>query len=123
MRRNRGYLKTSAVILLAALSRPAVSELPDELPPLEVVGEEAYRAMTRFYDYDPGLPLEAQVLERVETESSVRYKIIFRGVRGFLVPSYLELPSDGEGPHPCVFLLHGWSGSKSSWWEDDGYIT
>ena len=92
-------------------------------PPLEVVGEEAYGAMSRFYDYDRGIPLEAHVLEKEETLTTVRYKIVFRGVRGFLVPSYHELPVDRDGPFPCVLLMHGWSGSKQSWWQDDGYIS
>jgi len=29
----------------------------------------------------------------------------------------------GEGPSACVLLLHGWSGSKESWWQEGNYIS
>jgi dienelactone hydrolase len=52
-----------------------------------------------------------------------REKIVFRGVQGFLVPGYLQLPAEGKAPYACVLLLHGWSGSKENWWDDDNYIS
>lgn len=87
------------------------------------VGEEAFKVLTAFYDYDPHLPLEARVVDLQETATSVRRKVVFRSARSFLVPGYLELPRAGKPPHPCVLLLHGWSWSKDAWWEDGNYIS
>ena len=89
----------------------------------ERIDEEAYRFAVQFYDYDPTIPLEARVVERKETDTGDREKVIFRGTRGALVPGYLELPKKGDSPFPCVLLLHGWSGSKEHWWRDGGYIS
>ena len=86
------------------------------------IGAEAFAVLTAFYDYDPGIPLEARVVERLDTASGVRRKVVFRSARGFLVPAYLEFPAEGRPPYPCVLLLHGWSGAKENWWEDENYI-
>lgn len=87
------------------------------------IGEDAFRVLTAFCDYDPQIPLEARVVDLQETVTSVRRKVVFRSARGFLVPSYLELPRAGQPPYPCLLLLHGWSGSKDNWWEDGNYIS
>jgi dienelactone hydrolase len=87
------------------------------------IGQEAFKVLTAFYDYDPQLPLEARVVDLQETATGARRKVVFRSARGFLVPGYLELPKAGGPPYPCVLLLHGWSGSKDNWWEDGNYIS
>jgi pimeloyl-ACP methyl ester carboxylesterase len=89
----------------------------------EPIGEEAFRVLTAFYDYDKEIPREARVVELKETATSVRRKVVFRSARSFLVPGYLEFPKQVQPPYPCVLLLHGWSGSKESWWEDGNYIS
>lgn len=94
-----------------------------EAPPVERLGEEASRALAKVYDYDSTIPLEARVVEKVEKEKHLREKIVFRGAQGFLVPAYLQFPQTGDGPFPCVLLLHGWSGSKEHWWSDGNYIS
>jgi dienelactone hydrolase len=88
----------------------------------EPIGAEAFTVLTAFYDYDREIPLEARVVELLDTASGVRRKVVFRSARGFLVPGYLEFPTEGEPPYPCVLLLHGWSGAKENWWEDGNYI-
>lgn len=87
-----------------------------------IIGEEAYQVLTSFYDYDKTIPLEARVVEIKETDTTVRRKVIFRSARGFLVPGYLEIPKAAQSPAPCVVLMHGWSGGKENWWEDENYI-
>ncbi len=89
----------------------------------EPIGEEAFRVLMAFYDYDAEIPLEARVVELKETQTAVRRKVVLRSARGFLVPGYLEFPKEVEPPYPCVLLLHGWSGSKEDWWEDGNYIS
>ncbi|UCH35619.1 MAG: alpha/beta fold hydrolase [Armatimonadota bacterium] len=89
----------------------------------EPVGEEAFKVLMAFYDYDKEISLEARAVELKETATTVRRKVVFRGARGFLVPGYLEFPKQGKPPYPCVLLLHGWSGSKENWWDDGKYIS
>ena len=86
------------------------------------LGPEALQAVKAFYDYDSGIPLDARVVERVDDGKTVRDKVTFRGVRGFWVPGYLEVPKEGDGPHPCVLLMHGWSWSKECWYDDDNDV-
>ena len=90
---------------------------------VERLGEEASRAMMQVYEYEATIPLEARVVEKVNKDDLPREKIVFRGAQGYLVPAYLQLPPAAPAPHACVLLLHGWSGSKENWWQDDNYIS
>ena len=102
----------------------ATPPAPTTLPSIvERLDEEASRAITQCYGYDSTIPLEARIVEKVDKDGSVREKIVFRGVQGFLVPGYLQFPPSGMAPYPCVLLLHGWSGSKENWWQDGNYIS
>lgn len=111
-------------LFLFLLSTPPQSFSEKAPPkPLEPMGEEAYQVLVQFYNYDETIPLEARIVEKKDEESTVREKVVFRGARGFLVPGYLEMPKERKKPLPLVLLLHGWSGKKGSWWEDDNYIS
>jgi dienelactone hydrolase len=90
---------------------------------VERLDDEGARALAQIYEYEPTMPLEARVVEKAEKDGLEREKIVFRGVQGFLVPAYLQLPREAAGPCGCVLLLHGWSGSKNNWWEDGNYIS
>ncbi|MBI3118611.1 MAG: alpha/beta fold hydrolase [Candidatus Hydrogenedentes bacterium] len=87
------------------------------------ISEEAFKARLPFFDYDPSLPLEGRVVQEWDKDGTLRQKIVFRGAQGFLVPALLELPQAGARPLPLVLLLHGWSGSKANWWEDENIIS
>ncbi|MEX2288599.1 MAG: alpha/beta fold hydrolase [Planctomycetaceae bacterium] len=100
--------------------QPKTAETP---PPLERVGEEAYRAICEFYEYDRTIPLEARVVEQKNVDGIVREKIVMRSTQGFLTPGYLQIPKTGSTPHPCVLLLHGWSGSKEAWFRESDYMS
>lgn len=99
------------------------AEITETAEQVERLGSEAAQALMRVYDYDATIPLEARIVEKQERDGLTREKIVFRGVQGFLVPGYLQYPTERETPSPCVLLLHGWSGSKDHWWKDDGYIS
>ena len=108
----------SAVIGTAALmATPTTAEERR----MTALGDEALQAVKAFFDYDPSVPLQARVVERRDREGTRRDKVVFRGVRGFRVPGYLELPGSDGGPFPCVLLLHGWSSSKDTWYKDNNY--
>lgn len=101
----------------------SAQEAPEATLPLRAVGVEAFEALSRFFDYDATIPLQGRIVERKDRDLSVREKFVFRGVRGFIVPGYLERPKHRDGPVPLVLLLHGWSGSKDHWWREGGYIS
>lgn len=116
------------LLFVAVQSRCATAEetrdpSPAETPRVERLGEEASRALAQVYEYDNKIPLEARIVEKAEKEKYLREKIVFRGAQGFLVPAYLQFPREGQGPFPCVLLLHGWSGAKDHWWIDSNYIS
>jgi len=112
---------------LALLSLVSITVLGNEpettLKPIERLGEEACRAIVRFYDYDRTIPLEARIVEKKKFEEVPREKIVYRGSAAALVPAYLQFPKNDAAKHPCVLLLHGWSGSKDSWFRDGGYLS
>ncbi len=105
-----------ALIPTTELSAPAQTQP-------KPIGPEAFQLLTAFYDYDADIPLEARVVELKDEEKSVRRKIVFRSARSFLVPGYLEFPKHVASPYPIILLMHGWSGSKESWWKPGGYIS
>jgi len=120
------------MLLLSVLSAGDVLAQQTASPPaavqqaplsIERLDDEASRAIARVYDYEASIPLEARVVEKVKKDDVMREKIVFRGVQGFLVPGYLQLPPVGAGPFPCVLLMHGWSGSKEDWWRDGNYVS
>jgi dienelactone hydrolase len=111
-------------LLLLFLLAPIRTLAQDTAPkPLEPIGEEAFQVLIQFFDYDKTIPLEPRIVEKTDQDGTIREKLVFRGVRGFLVPGYLEMPKEGKKPFPLVLLLHGWSGGKANWWEDDNYIS
>lgn len=113
------------ILMLAVVVTAGADQLPadDPAPMLPRIGEEAYELLTKFYDYDRTIPLEARTVQIKDVDGLPREKLILRSTQGFLVPGYLQLPATGTPPHPCVLLLHGWSGSKDSWYQDNNYIS
>ena len=112
----------STFFVLCLLSSSTWLVAEEQQPALPQIGTEAYQLLTQFYDYDKTIPLEARTVQNHDFEDLAREKIVFRSTQGRLVPGYLQLPSTGKAPYPCVLLLHGWSGSKESWYVDGGYI-
>lgn len=106
-----------APVLTLALAVSALAQ------PYPRITEEAWRARLPFFDHNPKLPLDARVVDQRKRDGTVRDKVVFRTTQGFLVPGFLELPTTGTKPYPVVLLLHGWSGSKQVWWEDEGIHT
>ena len=120
--RSTAMLRRAALLALL-VSLPLPPAVAQEPAPVEMLGDEACRAVAEVYAYDATIPLEARVVEKTERDDYTREKIVFRGVNGFLVPCYLQLPPNSGPKNPCVLLLHGWSGSKENWWQDGNYIS
>src|SRR5262249_5671432 len=113
--------RSLAILILVLL--PLTLAAADEPKPIDVLGEEASSVLTQVYAYDATIPLEARVVEQTERDDYTRERIVLRGVYGFLVTCYLQLPPSANGKCPCVLLLHGWSGSKENWWQQGNYIS
>ena len=79
---------------------------------LITVGEEGFSILSQFYQHDRDLPLRARTLQRVENETYLREKIVFRGLHNSRVPGILTLPAHGSRSYPCILLAHGMGGSK-----------
>jgi dienelactone hydrolase len=110
-------------LFVNAVHGEAPTDAAEKSEQVERLGEEAAQALAQVYEYDRTIPLEARIVELRQRDGVTREKIVFRGVQGFIVPGYLEYADISERPRPCVLLLHGWSGSKESWWQDDNYIS
>ena len=108
-----------AVILVASFAVAAA----EDATPYPRVSEEAFKARLPFFERDPAIPLEARIVQEWKNDDMRRQKIVFRGAQGFLVPGFLEFPLKGPQPYPLVLLLHGWSGTKQNWYEDDNFIS
>lgn len=85
------------------------------------IKSEAFKVMSQFFDYDKTIPLEARVVDKIEETSYIREKIVFQGMGSNRVPGYLAIPKKGNGPYPCVLLLHGVGDSKESWWKENSF--
>ena len=88
---------------------------------LPVVSDEVFSAISRFYDYDKNIPLEARIVHQEEIPEEKREKIVFRGCRQNLVPAYLVLPKTNADKHPVILIADGIYGSKERWFQDDSW--
>ncbi|MBU6399509.1 MAG: alpha/beta fold hydrolase [Verrucomicrobia bacterium] len=93
-----------------------------EATPYPRISREAFQARLPFFDYDRTLPLEGRIVQEWKSAGRWRQKFVFRSAQGFLVPGYIEFPRTNPPPCKLVLLLHGWSGSKEDWYQDDNYI-
>ncbi|HET6323832.1 MAG TPA: alpha/beta fold hydrolase [Planctomycetaceae bacterium] len=119
----RAALVVFAALLCRISTRADDRPAPTNPPASERPNTDAFRLLLQVYSYDPAIPLEGRIVERVEEHEGLREKIVFRGAQGFYVPGYLQFPAKRTGLVPCVLLLHGWSGSKAHFWSDNNYIS
>ncbi len=81
---------------------------------LEPLDDDAYGAVLQFFQYDPSLPLQAEIVEQYDDspEGFIREKIVFTSPSGDRVPSLLLLPVRVTRPYPIVFVMPGGNGRK-----------
>jgi dienelactone hydrolase len=83
------------------------------------ISEEAFKARLPFFAQETAVPLEARVVQEWDRDETLKQKVVFRGAQGFLVPGYIEFPKQAQKPFPLVLLLHGWSGNREQWYDDE----
>ena len=106
----------SPVVLHAAASAVPVQPVNSAGP---LFSDEAYAAVKSFYDYDASIPLDARVVDRIETPAFRREKIAFTAHSGERVAGWLAMPKNAATPPPCILVLHGVGSNKDSWWRAD----
>ncbi len=85
------------------------------------VGPEAFEIILQSYEYDKDMPLNTEITEICDSDNCTRKKFVFDGMHDSRVPGYLAIPKQGDGPFPCIILLHGHTGNKDEWWRDDSF--
>lgn len=101
-------------LLAILISAIATSNLAEDMHP------QTYGLLKSIYAYDQTYPLNARVVGTVAHNNVVFEKIVFDSFHNGKVPGLLALPSQGQGPFPTVLLLHGVTGNKK-WWLDDDF--
>lgn len=121
MRRLGFLLRSSFLIHLVLFAQSPASA--QEIP-MKPVGEEAYRTLLQFFQYDRDIPLDARVVDARETPDYIREKIVFTGVRDSRVPGYLAIPKTGSPPYPLILQMHGGvpEGKEAFWDERLPYV-
>jgi dienelactone hydrolase len=113
----------STLLLLCPILLSAGVQAEERTTPLPQIDSASWPFLKRMFEYDSTIPLEARTVEVKTIDGHRREKIVLRTTQGFLTSGYLQLPSAQEGSFHCVLLLHGWSGSKESWYQDNNYIS
>ena len=103
----RAWIRLAALLALA-VAPSAWAQRP--------VGEDGYAILAQLFTYDASLPLNARVIERFDTTTFSREKIIIDGWRGSRVPGLIAFPKSKNGPHPVIVLIDGIGGWKERWW-------
>ncbi len=120
-------MPTRSQLLLIALTvlfvLPTSIAQAEDAASLPQIDPQSWPLLKKLFEYDNTIPLEPRTVEQKEFDGRPREKVVLRTTQGFLASGYLHLPSKEEEFFPCVLLLHGWSGSKDSWYQDDNYIS
>ncbi len=67
-----------------------------------------------FYQYDPTLPLDAEVKPDAEASPlHTVYHVVFTSVHNERVTALFGVPKKGKAPFPCMIVGHGYGDSKN----------
>ena len=62
--------------------------------------------LLRHFDYDKNAPLELQTLSAKTRGKAIVYDISYASPKGGVVPAYLVVPAEGNGPFAAVIWGH-----------------
>ena len=80
-------------------------DLAREVPKYTPAPEDKVKGWFKHYDYDTSAPLNARVLEKIETDEWRREKIEYNGAKGERVLAYLYLPKHFPPPHQVIHIF------------------
>lgn len=101
------------VLIAVILSSISFSALAEDIHP------QTYGLLKSIYAYDQTFPLNARVVGTVQHDDVAFEKVVFDSFHDGKVPGLLAIPPKGEAPFPVVLLLHGVTGNKRQWLDDD----
>ena len=99
--RTRLLLLLFLVVAAVRADEPAGSPLGDAVatpPSIERLGEEASRAIAQVYEYDPTIPLEARVVEKIKKDDLVTREDRVSRRAGVSRAGIPAVPSERGGP-------------------------
>jgi dienelactone hydrolase len=118
----RGFPITVVFLIMSLLLflTGSISVMPQEKTTfdLQPAGDDVYKTLVHFYQYDKDIPFDARVVTKMRTKTCDFEKIVFTGIRTSRVPGYLAFPITGKPPFPCVLMLHGAGADKEMWWKE-----
>lgn len=96
---------------IAARNAPALSFLNPEFTDLAAWCAVARAKVIELLRYSPpAVPLDPEVVERVDCGDYIREKVAFTSAPGSRVPAYVLVPNGLTGSAPAVVALHDHSG-------------
>jgi serine/threonine protein kinase/formylglycine-generating enzyme required for sulfatase activity len=78
--------------------------IANEVPVYTPASESTVRGWFKYYDYEKS-PLDAEVIETIETQDWRREKVAYGGADGERVVAYLYLPKNHKGPFQVVHFI------------------
>jgi len=76
----------------------------------------------RSFDYNPSIPLDAQIVDQGLMLGYAREKVVFTGCTGERIAGWFARPKETGSPHPCILVLHGAGSNKDAWWSAENPI-
>ncbi len=116
-------LTVSLFYILLIANTPVYAQVKKDDPKTEVpeVGQEVFRSIMQFYEYDRSIPLDSRIVSDETYQGASKQKIVFRGVYNSHVPSLLIVPKDSLVAHSVVLIVDGYGGSKDGWVDDESF--
>ncbi|HMC02215.1 MAG TPA: hypothetical protein VKN14_14345, partial [Flavobacteriaceae bacterium] len=119
MKLSNSILKLATIILF--ITSYSLKAQESKSTALDFIDAESFEVMSQFFEYDKGIPLEENIIDKIDELGYIKEKIVFRGINDSRVPGYLSIPKKGDGPFPCILLLHGVGDTKESWWQENSF--
>jgi len=77
---------------------------------------DSFVGVSTLFAYDAALPLNARVIQKTDTATFIREKVVYDGWRGSRVPALVAIPKNGPARHALIVLVDGIGGWKERWW-------
>ncbi len=82
------------------------------------LNQQAYSILESTFAYEKDYPLHARITGSFQMKDQTFEQFAFDSYHGGSVPGFLALPEKGDAPYPVVLLLHGITGKKENWLQD-----
>ena len=106
----RGAAVGALVALLYSVALADATAPPTTVTP----ADPAWEALQAVYAYDNTLPTDPVIVEQTQSAQMVTRRLTLAAHDGERIPATMHLPL-GDGPFPCVLLLHGYGGNADDY--------